>query len=153
MIELSWIVVELLPPILIYQPVGHSERHWTFFFSFCFFCRCLELSHCQTLKWYANNWVHLWEKLSVDIAFNPPYNVSWMIRNRWVNCINLVSQLNFVLSHIYKDDNSYADTLINLDLTLIDSTHFTSLPLFLRTYFVKNKFSLPFFKFISSRDF
>lgn len=48
----------------------------------------------------------------------------------------------FVVSHIYIENNSCADSLANLGLIITHLVHFDSLPLDLRIDFVKNKLDL-----------
>ncbi|XP_058784835.1 uncharacterized protein LOC131659697 [Vicia villosa] len=91
---------------------------------------------------HEKNWRKVWletDSMAVVKAFNPLFTVPWIIRNRWINCIHLVSHWNFVVSHIFREWNSCADALANFGLSVTDSTHFTSIPLFLRTDFVKNR--------------
>ncbi|XP_058733389.1 uncharacterized protein LOC131604997 [Vicia villosa] len=47
---------------------------------------------------HERNWNFVWLELdskAVVRAFSPPYSVPWLIRNRWLDCINFVSKMNF----------------------------------------------------------
>ncbi|XP_058759807.1 uncharacterized protein LOC131633112 [Vicia villosa] len=102
---------------------------------------------------YEKNWSNIWletDSTAVVKAFNSPYTVPWFIRNRWFNCISLVANWNFVVSHIYREGNSCADTLASLGLNITSSTYFASIPICLRADFVKNRIGMPFYRFISS---
>lgn len=70
--------------------------------------------------------------MSVIKAFNSPYLLPWNIRNRWVICINLITNWSCVVSHIFRDDNNCADELVNLDLNLTDYSFFNSVPISLK---------------------
>lgn len=84
-------------------------------------------------------------------AFSPPYCVSWLIRIKWIKCINLVSKWDVVVSHTFIERNSCADTLANLGLSLSDTSHFSFILMCIRADFIKNRLSLPlFFRFVQS---
>lgn len=87
------------------------------------------------------------DSTTVVRAFSPPFCVPWEIRNIWLNCINLVSNWNFVVSHIFREENSCVDALANLGLTLTNTSLFSSIPLCIEADFVKNMLALPFFRF------
>lgn len=102
---------------------------------------------------YDKSWHNIWletDSTTLVKTFNPPFKVFWKIRNRWINCINLVSNWNFVVSNIFREGNTCADSLTNIWLTITNSTHFTSIPLILRADFVKNMLNLSLFKFVST---
>ncbi|XP_058742332.1 uncharacterized protein LOC131614798 [Vicia villosa] len=101
---------------------------------------------------FERNWKNIWletDSTAVVKAFSSPLKVPWQIRNRWLNCIDIVSRWNFMVSHIFREGNSCADALANLGLSLSDYTCFSSIPSFLRTDFVKNRLGLPFFRFVT----
>lgn len=83
-----------------------------------------------------NVWLET-DSTTVVKPFNPLYSVPWLIRNKWINCINLVSQWNFIVSHTFREMNSCADALANAELTWTDTTHYTCIPLFIRVDFCK----------------
>jgi len=58
------------------------------------------------------------------------------IRNRWINCLESIRNMNFLVSHIYREGNSCAHGLTNLGLAL------SSLVWFPPDY-VRNRLGLP----------
>ncbi|XP_058776768.1 uncharacterized protein LOC131651114 [Vicia villosa] len=126
------------------------------------FASCLDGANSLTAELYGailaiefafvRNWNNIWletDSTAVVKAFNSPHKVPWQVRNRWLNCINIVTNWNFLVSHIFREGNSCADALVNHELTLPDYTFFSSIPSFLRADFVKNRLGMPFFRFVS----
>ncbi|XP_058726803.1 uncharacterized protein LOC131598195 [Vicia villosa] len=102
---------------------------------------------------FARNWNNIWletDSTAVVKAFNSPLKVPWHIRNRWLNCIDIITKWNFMVSHIFREGNSCADALATHGLSLPDYALFSSIPPFLRADFVKNRLGMPFFRFVSS---
>jgi hypothetical protein len=101
----------------------------------------------------SRNWYNL--SLEIDsvlvvLAFNNlNTTVAWNFKNRWHNCMLLFKQMNVIVSHIYREDNQVADSLVNYDcnLTFISFWHVT--PDFIKDSLVKNLRGLPFFRFCS----
>lgn len=90
------------------------------------------------------------DSIAVIKVFSPQYCVHWLIWNGWINYINLVSKWNFVVSHTFREYNSCADILVNLGLSFTDTSQFSYIPLCIMVDFVKNRFGLPFFRFVRS---
>ncbi|MCI09448.1 ribonuclease H protein [Trifolium medium] len=67
-------------------------------------------------KGWNNLWLETDSKL-VQLAFkSSSFVVPWKISNRWHNCTTLVRNMNFIVTHLYREGNSCADTLANLGL-------------------------------------
>jgi hypothetical protein len=65
-----------------------------------------ELSAVMKATEYAAQryWKNLWiesDSSLVVMAFKNDYMIPYCIRNRWLNCKNLLSHMNFVVTHIY----------------------------------------------------
>ncbi|XP_058725545.1 uncharacterized protein LOC131596826 [Vicia villosa] len=102
---------------------------------------------------HEKGWRRIWlevDSVAVVRAFSPAFKVPWQARNRWVNCVNITDNMDFVASHICREGNSCAESLDNVGLTVTEYTNYNCIPNFLRADFVKNKLDLSFFKFISS---
>jgi hypothetical protein len=80
----------------------------------------------------------------VTLAFKYQLAISWMLRNRWNNCLFLVINMYFVGSHIYREENHVANKLANLDLDINDSLWFDSFPIVFRSDLVRNRVGLNF---------
>lgn len=55
--------------------------------------------------------------------------------------------MSFIATHIFRQGNSYANSLTNIGLTILGYTNYILIPDFLRADFVKNRRDLPFFRF------
>jgi ribonuclease HI len=40
--------------------------------------------------------------------------VPWQLRKRWTNCLNLIMSMEFMVTHIFREGNHYADKLANI---------------------------------------
>ncbi|WCJ38275.1 hypothetical protein M5689_019346 [Euphorbia peplus] len=60
-------------------------------------------------------WMNLWmecDSLYVVSLFQArSRDVPWFIDSNWINCRNMISSMNFVISHIYREGNGAADAL------------------------------------------
>ena len=96
------------------------------------------------------NWRNLWletDSMLVYLAFKSSKIVPWSLRNRWDNCLFLLSSFNFCVTHIYKEDNQCADQLANLGLTLPSYSWFNTIPPQANVEFVRNKIGFPNYRF------
>jgi ribonuclease HI len=92
---------------------------------------------------FHNQWTNLWlesDSSSVVAAFhNPTKPVAWCLRNRWKNALYMTTQMNFMVSHIYREGNQVADLLANHGLSILSIVYWNNLPLFVRDSFTFNK--------------
>ena len=101
----------------------------------------------------SRNWTHLWLELDSSLvvnAFKSNSMVPWHLRNRWYNCLCLTRNMNFMVSHIFREGNPCADSLANVGLTLDHLTCWYNLPPFIQKPFVENKIGWPMFRFVPS---
>jgi len=47
-------------------------------------------------------------------AFRNDDLVPWQLKNEWLNCTALVRHMNFVVGHIFREDNACADMLASI---------------------------------------
>ena len=76
-----------------------------------------------------NNWSKLWidtDSQFVIKAFSNSFLIHWRLRNRWILCMNLISNNKFFITHIYIEENFYAHFLANVGRTSISLTLFTT---------------------------
>jgi hypothetical protein len=74
----------------------------------------------------SHNWPNLWletDSSLVVIAFKSHELVPWSLSKRWLNCNRIIRNMNFFVSHIYREGNCCANGLANVGLT-IDSFTF-----------------------------
>lgn len=60
----------------------------------------------------------------VILAFKSNSVVPWCLRNRCQNCLVRLSNMKFFVSHIYREGNTCACGLANIDLSLMLSEIF-----------------------------
>jgi hypothetical protein len=83
----------------------------------------------------------------VVLAFNnPSKHVAWQLRNRWKNVMFMASQMNLIVSHIYREGNQVADLLANYGLNLTSFVFWNGSPLFISDFVNRNKGGIPSFR-------
>jgi ribonuclease HI len=126
------------------EPLGVDS---SVFAEMCGAMRALEIA-------FENNWLNLWLELDSSLvvaAFkNPAKPVAWPLRNRWKNVMSMISQMNCIVTHIFREGNSVADLLANYGLTSSVYTSWSSVPLFISDGLSKNKLGTPSFRLCSS---
>jgi ribonuclease HI len=99
---------------------------------------------------FQKNWRQLWIEsdyvLVVSAFNNPTRQVAWQLRNRWKNVLVMISQMNCVVTHIYREGNQVADSLENHGLTLNSIVFWNEPPLFINDSFFRNKLGFPSFR-------
>jgi isoprenylcysteine carboxyl methyltransferase (ICMT) family protein YpbQ len=89
------------------------------------------------------NWKNLWietDSVLVVLAFkNMNLHVAWSLRNIWHNAIVLLRQMNFIVSHIFREENQVADCSANYGLSLSSIMFWHEMSLFIKDTFDKNK--------------
>jgi len=69
----------------------------------------------------SKNWSNFWletDSMLVVQAFRNQGIVPWQLRNRWCNCLRITSNMNFLVSHVFREGNACADALANIGLSL-----------------------------------
>lgn len=97
-------------------------------------------------------WRNLWlecDSAMVVNAFSNHNIIPWKLRNRWENCLNQVSKMNFLVTHVYREGNCCADALANEGLTLDVFTVWLEIPAFIRGNFVRDRLGMPNYRFIN----
>ncbi|CAJ2628490.1 unnamed protein product [Trifolium pratense] len=100
-----------------------------------------ELCGAMTAIEIANsrNWNNLWletDSTLVVMAFKSSELVPWELSNRWMNCNLLTRNMNFVVSHVYREGNQCADGLANIGLNLDRLTIWFDIPSEIRSFFM-----------------
>lgn len=99
---------------------------------------------------HLNNWHNLWletDSKLVYLAFKSSKIVPWSLRNRWDNCLHLLSMFRFNVTHIYREGNQCADKLANIGLSLSSHFWFPTIPSQIQADYVKDRLGLPNFRF------
>lgn len=90
-------------------------------------------------------WHNLW--LENDSKLVVVKVVPWQLRNRWRNYLILTWQMNFFVSHFYKEVNICADKLVSHGLSINSFVLWDLVPCFIMEDFYRNRFGLPQFRF------
>ncbi|PNX92034.1 ribonuclease H [Trifolium pratense] len=101
----------------------------------------------------SKNWKNLWLKTDstlVVLALKSAFRVPWALRNSWHNCLLLTHSMNFIVSHIFREENFCADGLANVCILLDGLTFWNELPLVIKNYFDANRLGKPFFRVVYS---
>lgn len=80
------------------------------------FCGILQIIEIAKEK----NWLLLWietDFILVVQPFSKPNLVPWQLRNRWTSYLLTSANMNFYISHTYREENSYAIFFANIGLT------------------------------------
>jgi ribonuclease HI len=108
--------------------------------------RAIEVAHHMNCS---NLWLESDSQLVVSAFKNPEKLVSWAIRNRWQNVLAWTRQMNFVVSHTYREGNVIADLLANHGLSLSSIFFWHEAPFFIREELSRNKLGLSNFRVVS----
>jgi hypothetical protein len=84
------------------------------------------------------------------MTFKSAAPVPWELSNKWMNCNLLSSNMNFVVSYVYREGNQCADGLANIGLNIDRFTIWFDIPSQIRSYFVDNSLGKRSFRFASS---
>lgn len=99
---------------------------------------------------FDKGWHNLWlecDSMLVVSAFSNVSLVPWHIRNRWKNCIYLTRQIQFRVSHIFREDNTCADKLASYSVSSHGFTWWDLVLGFLWENCYRNRFSFPNYRF------
>ncbi|XP_045791752.1 uncharacterized protein LOC123886479 [Trifolium pratense] len=97
-----------------------------------------------------NGWINVWletDSTLVVLAFKSASLVPWKIRNRWNNCMHNITNMNFMISHIYREGNNCADALANIGLTLVHLSFWNELPQAILESYSSDRLGRPKFRF------
>jgi len=101
---------------------------------------------------FQRNWLNFWlesDSMLVVNAFSNSNIVPWHLSNRWLNCMKLLTSMNFVISHIFREGNQCVDSLANFGLTIQGLFSWESAPSFISSFLVQNKLGMPNYRFVS----
>lgn len=99
---------------------------------------------------WLKGWLSLWletDSLLVLHYFKSPNLVPWRLKVHWANCIYVTQQMNFHISHVFREGNSVADALANFGAVNPGSHWWDTLPQFLFPSFGHDSSSKPSFRF------
>lgn len=122
------------------EPLGITNAYVA---ELCGFMRAIEIA-------FQKQWNHLWiesDSSTVVSAFNrPECQIVWSLRTRWKNALFMASQMNVIVTHIYREGNQVADLLANHGLSLPSIVYWDDIPLFAKDCYDRNKQGTPSFR-------
>ena len=104
--------------------------------------RAVEIANQR--RW-TNLWIESDSSLAV-MAFNNSSMIPCCLRNRWINCRNMLYHMNFLITHIYREENRCADKLASKGLEIQGVTIWLQMLEFLNCLFVHDSLGLPSFR-------
>ncbi|XP_019447269.1 PREDICTED: uncharacterized protein LOC109350494 [Lupinus angustifolius] len=100
----------------------------------------------------SNGWMSLWfecDSTMVVEIFKGNHNPPWKLLNKWSKCKAAMAEMDFRVSHIYREGNSCADKLANYWINSKVSSIWSSTPNFIVHEFLRNRNHLPNYRFNS----
>ncbi|CAJ2635947.1 unnamed protein product [Trifolium pratense] len=97
-----------------------------------------------------NGWRNVWletDSTLVVLAFKSASLVPWKIRNRWNNCMHNITNMNFMISHIYMEGNNCVDALAKIGLTLVHLSFWNELPQAILESYSSDRLGRPKYRF------
>ncbi|KAK2391461.1 hypothetical protein QL285_064921 [Trifolium repens] len=92
---------------------------------------------------FDNHWNNLWletDSMLVVNAFKNQNNcVAWPLRNRWKNALTKTRQMNFLVTHVFREGNKVADLIANFGLNVSFFTSWHLAPRFIMDCLLHNK--------------
>ncbi|GAU26607.1 hypothetical protein TSUD_102140 [Trifolium subterraneum] len=99
---------------------------------------------------FEKGWWNLWvetDSMLVTLPSKSPSMVPGFLRNRRLNCMHLSRNMNFIISHIFREGNSLADKLASMALSLNGFMWHSHLPGEAMLAYNQNRFGFPLFRF------
>jgi ribonuclease HI len=99
---------------------------------------------------FQNHWYNLWletDSVLVVKAFSNQALIPWQLRNRWLNSLVRTRNMNFFVSHIFREGNECADAFANLGLGLVNFVYWNDVPQPVRDSLARNKMGFPCYRF------
>lgn len=93
----------------------------------------------------SNLWIESDSSLVV-MAFKNDSMIPCNIRNRWKNCVRMLYQMNFLITHIYREGNRCADLVASKGLEVQGVKIWLDLPEFLSSFVIHDRLGMPNFR-------
>jgi len=75
--------------------------------------------------------------------------IPWKLIIRWEKCLQFVSSINFLVTHVYREGNCCVDSLANIGLSLHGLTVWIEIPASIRGNVVKNRLGMTNYRFVN----
>jgi len=95
-------------------------------------------------------WSNLWletDSMLVTLAFKSKTIVPCSLRNRWDNCLHIISSMSFLVSHIYREGNHCLGRVTAIGLELSIKFWWDHIPSQISEDFTRNRLGLHYFRF------
>lgn len=80
------------------------------------------------LKGWFSLWIESHSTILVQNMKTRAANMPWRLKMGWKRCLSTLYSNTFMISHVYKEGNTVADTLTSVGFSLSDFTWWYSLP-------------------------
>ena len=90
---------------------------------------------------WSNLWLECDSSWVVHLFSSRSVEVPWEVRHQWDSCLDDLTNLNFVVSHIFREGNGVADSLAKYGAHHLEAQWWTSCPDFC-THLLFEDFSL-----------
>jgi hypothetical protein len=94
-------------------------------------------------------WWNLWQEtdsMMATLAYKSPSLIPWQLRIRWSNCMVLLKDMNFIMSHVFREGNSLANKLASMAFDSTGFTWFSSIPIPVLEIYNHNRLDLLSFR-------
>jgi len=101
---------------------------------------------------HSKGWFNFWletDSMLVLLAFKFISLVPWRIRTRWDNCLSLSRQMNFLVTHIFREGNCCADRLANIGMSCNSFLWMNEIHLQVRADYIRDRLRLPCYRFVN----
>jgi len=123
--------------------VERLENGSAFYVEISAVMRAIEIAN---LRGWNKLWIETDSALMVLAAKNIKL-IPCVLRNRWINCLILLQQMNYFITHIFREGNKCTDKLAAIGLTTQALTIWMEIPSFLNNMYVHDRLRLPNFRF------
>ncbi|KAK2661126.1 hypothetical protein Ddye_007659 [Dipteronia dyeriana] len=103
------------------------------------------IDYAQTFGWH-QLWLESDSTFVVDILRSRSRKVPWRWRSAWDRCLGLISQMDFVVTHIYREGNQTADSLASMSPIIVSPTWWWNAPNFCNPFIFNDFCSRPSFR-------
>lgn len=101
---------------------------------------------------YQRRWKKLWIETDSSLVILAASNMDLVpcaLRNRWKNCLAILRQMQYIITHIYREGNNCAEKLAFIGLSLQGITIWLEVPNFLNSLYGHDRLELPNFRFVN----
>ncbi|KAK0572334.1 hypothetical protein LWI29_030054 [Acer saccharum] len=104
------------------------------------------IDYAWTFGWH-RLWLESDSTFVVNILRSRSRKVPWRWRPAWDRCLRLISQMDFAVTHIYREGNQVADSLASRSPSIVSPTWWWTAPSFCNSFIFNDFCCRPSFRF------